>query len=61
LMCKRVRRLLQRSVHRGNYKAMITPRWSTRTEIWSAFFGSFFLSLLFPWFSGRMLRNHSFF
>ena len=61
LMCKRVGRLLRSILHRGTYKPMITTRWSTRTGKWRAFFGKFFLSLLFPWFSGRMLRNHSIF
>ena len=61
LMCKRVRRLLRRFVHRGTYKPMITPRCPPRTGEWRVFFGKFFLSLLFPWFSGRMLRNHSIF
>ena len=48
LMCKRARRLLRRSVHRGTYKPMITPRWSTRTRDSIVFCPDFFRSLLFP-------------
>ena len=48
LMCKRGRRLLRRSVHRGTYKPMITPRWSTRTRDSIVLCPDFFRSLLFP-------------
>ena len=58
LMCKRARRLLRRSVHRGTYKPMVTPTWSTRTRNSIVLCPNFFWLLLFPYFSGSMLGNH---
>jgi hypothetical protein len=58
LMCARERRLLRKFVNWGTYKPVATTRRPTRTTNSIGIVTNFCWSLLFPWFSDRMMITH---